>query len=527
MSTPSPSTTIGPAVTLLYGAAPESLDPGLDDSTQGAEINWLVYTGLTTYAHAGGSAGTQLIPGLATALPQLSDGGRTYTVTLRKGLVFSDGRPVRASDFTYTVERALEIPWGGSGQFIAPWIQGARAYAAGKAASISGITADDATGKIVIRLTAPYGAFDNVLAFPALGIVPTGTPFTVNPASPPPGVGPYRVTNVVPKISFTAVSNPYWAQMAIPGIPAGHVSVDAKIDPNVGADAVAVLNNTADVLDWADPIPRRLLARIRSHASGRFSLVDLGGSTSYVFFDTANKPFDNQLAREAVVIGLNQRAIARAASSALVSACVFLPAAVPGHTPDATCPYGPPGAGYLVQAKALVRRSGLEGYPVTVFGETSMPRRQWMTSYTAVLNAIGFKATLKMIPDAAYSATIGDPGLHPQTGFADRNMDFPNPADFLRVLTPSPIAQTDNGSPGAIDDAHLNAQLAKLVATPASDRSSLARQGRAIDQYVAKRVYVAVLGYQTFPALTSDRIDYGAVVLSPEYGWDWTSFQLT
>ena len=51
------------------GTFPQSLDPGKDYTTQGSETNWLVYTGLTTYAHANGVAGGKLIPGLATALP--------------------------------------------------------------------------------------------------------------------------------------------------------------------------------------------------------------------------------------------------------------------------------------------------------------------------------------------------------------------------------------------------------------------------------------------------------------------------
>jgi len=128
----------GGTVTMVEGTAPQSLDPGLDYTTQGSEVNWIVYTGLTTYAHANGVAGAALIPGLADALPTISDGGKTYTLTLRKGLVFSNGQPVKASDFTYTVERALKIPWGGSGQFITPQIVGAKDFADGKAKSISG-----------------------------------------------------------------------------------------------------------------------------------------------------------------------------------------------------------------------------------------------------------------------------------------------------------------------------------------------------------------------------------------------------
>ncbi len=132
----------GGTVTLLMGVAPQSLDPQMDYTTQGAEINWLVYTGLTTYAHANGTAGTAVIPGLCTALPVISDGGKTYTCTLRKGLMFSNGKPVEASDFTYAVERAIKIPWGGSGSFITPVIVGGTAYSTGKAKTISGITTE-------------------------------------------------------------------------------------------------------------------------------------------------------------------------------------------------------------------------------------------------------------------------------------------------------------------------------------------------------------------------------------------------
>ena len=80
---------------------------------------------MTAYAHASGLAGGQVIPGLATALPTVSADGKTYTATLRKGLVYSNGKPVKASDFPYTIERSLKLPWGGSGQFYGGTIVGA------------------------------------------------------------------------------------------------------------------------------------------------------------------------------------------------------------------------------------------------------------------------------------------------------------------------------------------------------------------------------------------------------------------
>jgi peptide/nickel transport system substrate-binding protein len=529
-STPTTSTTpaaTGGTVSLLMGTFPQSLDPGLDYTTQGAETNWIVYTGLTTYAHANGVPGAQLIPGLATALPTISNGGKLYTATLRKGLVYSNGAPVKASDFAYTVERAIKIPWGGSGQFITPNIVGAAAYASGKAKTISGITTNDTTGEIQIHLTTPYGPFDNVLAFPSLGLIPSGTPMSVQATNPPPGVGPYEVKNIVANQSFEDVLNPNWSKMNIPGIPAGHVNVNVKVDANVTANALAVLNNSADFFDWADTLPGSLLPQITAQAKGRFNLVNLGGSTYYIFLNATEPPFNNQLAREAVVTGLNQDAISRLGSGTLVPACFFLPPDVTGH-PSGPCPYGTPGLGNLAKAKALLKQSGLAGANVTVWSEQRTPRLQWMTYYTQFLNQIGFHATIKAIADATYFTTIGESkSIHPQTGFADWNQDFPNPIDFYGVLLDGhAILPTHNENFGQVNDPFINAQVAKLAPVPTTQISSVASQWQALEQYVAKKAYVAVFGYQKFPEFASSRINYPALVFQPIYGWDYTSFGL-
>jgi peptide/nickel transport system substrate-binding protein len=515
----------GGTVTLLYGTAPQSLDPGMDYTTQGAEINWLAYTGLVTYRHANGIAGATLIPGLCTAMPTISDGGKTYSCTLRSGLVFSNGQPVKASDFTWAVQRNVKIPWGGSGQFVTPVIQGAMAFSNGKAKTISGIVTNDATGQITIHLTAPYGPFMNVLAEPSMAPVPAGTPYSNQANNPPPGVGPYKVTNIVPNVSFDAVPNPYWSKMNIPGIPAAKVTVDAKISSNVSSNALSVLNNSADIFDWADTIPGSLLPQIHSQAASRFRLVNLGGSTYYIFLNMKEKPFSSELAREAVVTGLNQNAMSRLGSGTLVPACYFLPPAVPGH-PTGACPYGDPAAGGdIAKAKELVQQSGMAGQPVTVWSETRSPRQEWMTYYTQFLNQIGFKATQKVLADATYFTTIGELKLHPQTGFADWNMDFPNPVDFYGVLLDgNAILPTDNENFGETDDPYINSQVNRL--STITNPSQLSAQAEALDRYTATKAYVAVFGYQTFPEFTSDRINYSALVFHPLYGWDWTSFEL-
>ena len=261
--------TSGGTATVLMGTAPDYLDPQESYTTQGAEADWISYTPLVTYKHENAPGGNELIPGLATALPQISSDQKTYTLTLRKGLVFSNGQPVKASDFKCTVERMIKVNWGGK-SFVTDNVAGATAFDKGQANDITGITTDDATGKITIQLEKPYGAFSNVLAFPELGLVPCGTPdHTITQDPMPPGVGPYMITDIVPNKSFSAVKNPKFAALNIPDIPTGHLDrINVTIQSNTQTAAQEVLNNQADNFDAGDTGERPHEGRERGDGAG-------------------------------------------------------------------------------------------------------------------------------------------------------------------------------------------------------------------------------------------------------------------
>jgi peptide/nickel transport system substrate-binding protein len=525
-STSSGAPKSGGTFTVVFGTPPDSLDPGMMYTTQGLEADQTVYIPLLEYAHLAGPAGGKVIPGLAQALPTISNGGKTYTMTLRSGLKFSNGKPVKASDFTWEVERTLKIPWGGS-SFITNNVVGANAYATGKAKTISGITTNDATGKITIQLMNPYGAFENVLAFTELAPVPTGTPMKNLANSPPPGVGPYMFQSVTPNQGYTLVKNPNWTP--IPGIPSGNVDkIVAKFSSNTTANALSVLNNSVDEFDFADTIPPSLLPQITSQDSSRYAKIQQP-STYYFFLNSQVKPFNNQLAREAVVTGLDRNALARLGSGFFTPGCYLLPPLMIGHATQ-PCPYGDPAVPNLAKAKQLVKQSGLAGTPVTVWGEERSPRRQFIDYYTSFLNQIGFKATEKIIADATYFPTIGDTNLHAQTGFADWNQDFPNPIDFYGILAAGDaITKTNNENFGLDNDPVLNAQvnsLGGLYKLPSSQLAANAAQWQKLDYYAAKKAYFAVFGYASFPKFVSDRVDFGSFVYHQVYGPDWLTLSL-
>src|SRR5204862_4289530 len=81
------------------------LDPGLSDTAEGWGVMWNVYLPLIGYRHVSGPKGARLVPYLATTLPRISHNRRTYSLTLRDKLKYSNGKRVEASDFKHAVER--------------------------------------------------------------------------------------------------------------------------------------------------------------------------------------------------------------------------------------------------------------------------------------------------------------------------------------------------------------------------------------------------------------------------------------
>ncbi|HEY5260677.1 MAG TPA: ABC transporter substrate-binding protein, partial [Solirubrobacteraceae bacterium] len=325
--------------------------------------------------------------------------------------------------------------------------------------------------------------------------------------------------------SFELVRNPHFSDSTIPGVPAGHVDVDVKIVSNNQTEAEEVLDNNADVFDYNDTVPPTLLAQVESRAAGRY-VKEPTVAGDYFFLNTKEAPFDNQLAREAVNYAISRRALQRLDSGMLEPACFFLPVGMPGH-PSGPCPYGEPNSEpNLAKAKELVRQSGMAGTPVTVWGGSRAPHKEFVDYYASVLGAIGFKATEKIVADAQYYATVGNLSTKAQTGLLSYSQDFPNPIDFYQLLDARSILPTENHNLSQVDDPHVQSEIAALGPVPSSRLSSVLARWQALDEYTAKKAYVATFGYEEVPKFFSDRIDFAKAVFHPVYGNDWSSLQL-
>jgi peptide/nickel transport system substrate-binding protein len=514
----SASGTAGGTITIAAGTAPLSADQGLDFTTQGTELYSVVNTPLLTFARGvQGVGGAKIVPALAQGLPTVSNGGKTYTFMLRPGLKYSNGTAIKASDQTYALERDIKIPWQAA-SFVSAYIVGGTAYADGKAKTISGITTDDATGKIVVNLVAPFAPIVDIFALAGTAPVPQTTPMKNLANTGTIGDGPYMWSTITPNQSYTLVKNP---KFDVPGIPKGHADkIIFQVNSNVTADAESVLNNQADVFDPGDTVPASLLQQVQTQAKDRYAPIPTN-SSYYFWFNVNQKPFNNLNARQAVIAALDDRALSRLDSGFLQPDCHLIPPGIVGGSGPSSCPYHNPNAApNMTVAKQLMQKSGMIGQPVTVYGEERAPRRQWLDYYTSVLNSLGFKATEKVVNSSVYFTTIGAPTLKPQTGWGDWVQDFPNPWDFMQLFAGNAGSSLNYGY---VNDNHYNTTLNTLFQ---SQPETVKSQWTALDNYAVGQAYYAAYGHEEFPKFYSNRLNFNSGVMSVEYQTDLTSLEL-
>jgi oligopeptide transport system substrate-binding protein len=191
------------------------LDPAAINAETDTQIYQNLFDGLLKFDDT-----LKVIPDIATDLPQITDGGLTYTFKLNPKAKFWNGDPVVAKDFIYSFSRAAaegQDAYGGDFDHVVGYdeVSTTKDWAHNQK-MMSGMTApDDHT--LVIKLTSPWGVFNTELALSAATQVVD--PKVVNaddanwwatPATAV-GTGPYKMTARVPKqsLEFTAVDN-WW-----------------------------------------------------------------------------------------------------------------------------------------------------------------------------------------------------------------------------------------------------------------------------------------------------------------------------
>jgi peptide/nickel transport system substrate-binding protein len=499
-----------PVLRVAWSTGIDFFDPGLSYTVDGWSILWNVYTPLLGYKHVGGPDGATLVPALTTALPDVSSDGLTYKLTLIKGLKYSDGSPVKASDFRATIERDYKVDSPGVGFFSN--IVGADEFGKTKTGHITGITADDATGDITIKLKSPQGDFTNILATEFAAPVPASTPAKDQSTTPAPATGPYMIQSYKPNKSFVVVRNPYFKPTA--GVPDGNP--DKVVGTIIEDDTAALtqtLNNTVDY-DF-HTIPTDRLANIQSKYPDQLKIYT-PANTYYFFVNTRQPPFDKLAVRQAVNYAIDRDALVRLFGGLANPTENVLPPTYPQYKKISMYPHD------VAKAKDLIKKAGAQGAAVTVWGNDAETTKKLVAYLADVLNSIGLKAKLKIVNGSVYWTTLGNQATKAQIGFADWFQDYPHPLDWFDVLLNGErITQTHNNNYSNANVPAINKKIDELKKQPKLT-SSVNQQWADVDKMVAENALWVAYANRQFTDFFGKDVDTSCYITHVLYQFDFS-----
>ena len=509
----------GGTLNVTYASFPDYMDPQLSYTQEGWSAMGEVYIPLLTYKHGEGTEGAEVVPGLAKEMPKISNGGKTYTLFLRPGLKYSNGKPVKASDFPYTVERLFKVNSGGSPFYTS--IVGAEKFAETKQGGIPGIKTNDKTGEIQIELEKPRGTFSNELGLMFVAPVPKGTPNEDLSASPPPGTGPYTITKSQPGRGWEVERNPYWEKAnskAMPEYPTGNID---------GAKVTIVRNPQTQVNDieqgkydyMENPPPADRYTEVKENFEGTQFRIEPTISTYYFWMNTKKPPFDDVKVRQAVNYAVDSAALERVYSGQIKGTQQILPPGMPGYEKLELYPHD------MEKAKEMLKEANPSDMDITVWTDTESPNNEAGEYYEGVLKELGFNTKLKILNADNYFTVIGNqstPDL--DTGWSDWFQDYPHPNDFFQpLLSGESILQTNNGNFANISVPELNKETAKLGEELLGPEQEEAYA--ELDKKYMEQAPWAPYGTRTLSTFVSSAINLESVIYSPTFGAYLTSFE--
>jgi peptide/nickel transport system substrate-binding protein len=435
------------------------LDPALAYSVGSWSIEYATCAKLLNYPDRPAAAGSRLVPEVAVGLPTRSADGKTFTFAIRPGFRFSppSNEPVTSRTFQYTIERALSPRMNSPARDYAADIVGAKAYEAGRAGHISGLTVRGS--RLTIRLTRPAPDFLTRIALPFFCPVPLGTPVDPKGVRVVPSAGPYYVASYSPGQGAILKRNPSYR-----GSRPHHLE---EIDYSVGVGKAQTLKEIeAGEVDFAaDGVPAQAVARLAkgygpgsaaAKAGRQRYFVNPELATAYLALNTSRPLFSDKRLRKAVNYALDRQALARTRAFLAAAATPtdqLLPPGMPGFRDVHAYPFSPD----LEKAKRLA--SGRSGHAVLYICSTPSCRQAGQV-VQANLKAIGIDVEVKPFPVAVLFARIGTKGEPFDAAIAGWGADYPDPADFLNQLLYGPsIGAENNLNFSYFDDPSYNRRL--------------------------------------------------------------------
>jgi peptide/nickel transport system substrate-binding protein len=482
----------GTMITLANAAPSGSPDPQINYTLQEWQLLVFTHDGLVAFKRTSGTEGTKIVPDLATSIPKPTDDGKTWVFHLRKGIKFSNGKELKASDVKYTFERLFKIGQSpNAGTWYNVIVGGDACVKNPSSCSLSkGIVVDDAKGTVTFHLTKGDPEFLDKLGVPFAFILPSGTP-NKEVQIPPPGTGPYYFAQYSPTKQIKLVRNPNFKEWSKDAQPEGNPDVILqKFGLSVNAEVTQVENGQAD---WVfDTVPADRLPELSNKYADQVHINPLT-AVWYIALNVNIPPFNNLKARQAVNYATDRNALVKIYGGPKLATptCQVLPPGFPGY--KAYCPYTKnPGSGKwtapdLAKAKQLVAASGTKGMTVKVNTDTAAVDKDIGEYFVGLLKQLGYNAQPQFLsPDIQYPFCQNSKNKV-QFCWSSWYQDYPAASDFLNILLGcGSFHPNSNASPNIAQfcnkpiQAQMDAALQQGITDPSGANAKWAQVDKAV-----------------------------------------------
>ncbi|MGB9376214.1 MAG: ABC transporter substrate-binding protein [Mycobacteriales bacterium] len=516
----------GGTLNLLMSSDFAHLDPARNYDSTSLNFGRLIYRTLTTYKAESGKAGNEVVGDLATDTGTPSDGGRTWSFTLRPGLKYEDGTAITAADVKYGIERAFDPALPGGPQYFQLSLANVPAgYPGPKKAHGKRLDSIIVAGnKITFKLKKPFPDFSFAAAMPTTAPVPlardSGAAYDRRPFSS----GPYKIARYDRGKTLTLTRNAFWdkatdvVRKAYPdevdctfGIEPS--TIDQRLIADSGQDRAAL---AFDTTLGPDSIPQAL----SSPAVRARTISGLDGYLLFLAINTAR--VKDVRVRQAINYAVNKESYrtARGGKYAGEYASTILTPLVPGHLDFDL--YKAPPRGDPEKAKQLLQQAGVKTPLRLTMASPSVGKGVTQAvAVQAALSRAGIEVTIQAIPPDSYLDTVGTAAKMPDLAFSNRGPDWPSGSTVLPPMFDGrQIKAQGNSNMSMLNVPAINAEMDRINAI--TDPKAQAPEWGKLDEQIMMQAPIVPLIYNAGIHLRGSQVVGG--YLHAYYGqWDLVS----
>ncbi|MEV4315960.1 ABC transporter substrate-binding protein [Actinocrispum sp. NPDC049592] len=448
----------GGTLYILTDSPSQQFDPAKSSNLVITALS-LVHRRLTSWSVAPGKD-TEIVPDLATDTGKASDGGKTWTFTLKDGLKFGDGTPIKSADVKWGLERSFAPAFSGGLTYhkdlLSPGLAYKGPFDGGKELDTIE-TPDDKT--IIFHLARPYGDFNWVASTPAFAPVPKGKGAEADYGNHPVTSGPYNVQSYERGKGATLVRNPNWSATEDTTRKGYPDKIEFQLGQQTAVIAKRLIDDSGnDQTAFGAPfVAPAQLVQITGNPSAKSRLVTSeSGALAYLSLNVTRGKLADPNVRKAFQYAVDKAAyqVASAGSPDLAGevATTLITPGIKGR--EKFDLYPAPPAGDPEKAKQLLAQAGLpnglDGLVLVTRNENSYPEKA--AAIQAGLARAGIKVTIKTLDTDAYTQEV-DTKENPDYDLALSSWQPDIPSANANI---QPLFQSTEIGGGGVNESRLN-----------------------------------------------------------------------